>query len=432
MRTIQLQRKLRLRLKRKQGRGVPMQILEQIYQQESRRILATLIRLLGDFTLAEEALQDAFAAALRQWPTEGVPQNPRAWLISAGRFKAIDQLRRKARFDASLAQLQLDAQDGEVVPDEDDDKNIEDDRLRLIFTCCHPGLAVEAQLALTLREVCGLTTEEVASAFLVKPTTVAQRIVRAKNKIRQSGIPYEVPDDTQMPGRLQVVLHVIYLLFNEGYSASDGDAVLRQSMCDEAIRLCRLLYNLLPEREVAGLLALMLLQHSRSAARSSAGAVLITLEMQDRTLWNQEQIKAGLELIEPALAGGNPGTYAIQAAIAALHAEAPTYAQTDWQQIAGLYGILLRLHPSPVVELNHAVAVAMAFGAAEGLARIEALLSRGELDNYHFAYAAQADLLRRLKRFPEAKAAYERALMLSQQGPERAFLQSRLDELPRT
>ncbi|GAA3961120.1 RNA polymerase sigma factor [Allohahella marinimesophila] len=409
-----------------------MQVLEQIYQQESRRILATLIRLLGDFALAEEALQEAFAAALKQWPTAGIPQNPRAWLVSAGRFKAIDQLRRKARFDASLAELQLEllSEAAQLAPTEEDDSEIEDDRLRLIFTCCHPSLSEEAQLALTLREVCGLTTEEVGCAFLVKPATIAQRIVRAKNKIRQSGIPYEVPDDAQMPTRLRTVLHVIYLLFNEGYSASMGDTVVRQSLCDEAIRLCQLLHGLLPEREVAGLLALMLLQHSRSGARVSAAGSLITLEKQDRSLWDRERITAGLALIEPALSGGNPGTYAVQAAIAALHAEAANYADTDWPQIAGLYGVLLHFHPSPVVELNHAVAIAMAFGEAQGLARIEALLSRGELTDYHLAYAAQADLYRRLGNYPEARAAYQRALSLTRQGPEQAFLHARLDELP--
>ncbi len=403
--------------------------VENIYRTESRRVLATLIRLLGDFERAEEALQDAFAAALEQWPRDGIPANPRAWLVSAGRFKAIDRIRRAARFDSVLSELALELE-SQADPDTLlEDEGLEDDRLRLIFTCCHPALAEDAQIALTLREVCGLTTEEVARAFLTPAPTMAQRIVRAKRKIREARIPYEVPAQSELPERLNAVLRVIYLVFNEGYSASSGDRLTRADLSTEAIRLCRLLGALLPEPEVAGLLALMLLQESRRAARTTADGDLILLEEQDRSLWDQALITEGCELVARALSSGRFGPYSIQAAIAAVHASAAEPAATDWNEIVGLYDVLLRINPSPVVELNRAVAVAMRDGPQAGLELIESILSRGELANYHLAHAAQADMLRRLGRANDARAAYRRALDLTQQEPERRFLERRLAEL---
>jgi RNA polymerase sigma-70 factor (ECF subfamily) len=402
---------------------------EAVYRNESRRVFATLVRLLGDFDLAEEALHDAFRAALEQWPLEGVPANPRAWLVSAGRFKAIDGIRRNARFTAidDVAELV------EAIPDETppwDPESIEDDRLRLIFTCCHPALAPDAQVALTLREVCGLTTEEIAQAYLSAAPTLAQRIVRAKAKIRDARIPYEVPTPNELPERLDSALRVIYLVFNEGYSASSGESLTRVDLSGEAIRVGRLLVELLPEPEALGLLALMLLQESRRAARSSTTGEIILLADQDRSLWNREQIAEGSALVERALGSRRFGSYALQAAIAAVHADAASAELTDWAEIIGLYDILLRLDPSPVVELNRAVAVAMRDGPAAGLELIEAILARGDLADYHLAHAARADLCRRLSRNAEARAAYRRALALARQEPERRFLERRLTELP--
>lgn len=402
--------------------------LDQLYQTESRRVLATLIRLLGDFDLAEEAMHEAFAAALTQWPADGIPDNPRAWLVSTGRFKAIDQLRRKARFDVSYEEVAERLQTKQITA-EPEELGIEDDRLRLIFTCCHPSLAREAQLALTLREVCGLTTEEIASAFLTSTPTLAQRIVRAKAKIRDANIPYEVPEPNQLPERLESVLHVIYLIFNEGYSTSAGDSVIRQDLTAEAIRLGRLLCELLPEPEAAGLLALLLLQDARRAARVSADGELVLLEQQDRSLWDQKQITEGRNLVLGALASRRFGAYTLQAAIAAVHAEAISMEATDWPQIVGLYDALLALAPSPVIELNRAVAVAMRDGPEAGLQLIDALLDRGALAEYHLAHAARADLYRRLGEKDAARAAYRRALELAQQGPERRFLARRLAEM---
>jgi RNA polymerase sigma-70 factor (ECF subfamily) len=400
-----------------------------VYRTESRRVFATLVRLLGDFDLAEEALHDAFAAAIEQWPREGVPANPRAWLVSAGRFKAIDAMRRRARFDASLEKLaerlDSDARDDTLA----DDEGVEDDRLRLIFTCCHPALAPEAQVALTLREVCGLTTEEIASAFLIGPSTLAQRIVRAKAKIKSAGIPYHVPSREELPPRLDAVLQVIYLVFNEGYAASSGASLTRSDLSEEAIRLGRLLSELLPEAEVIGLLALMLLQESRRAARTSPEGDLILLDEQDRTLWSRDRISEGKRLVERALSTPGFGPYTLQAAIAAVHADTPSAKATNWARIVALYDLLLRAEPSPVIELNRAVAVAMRDGPEAGVTLIDAILARGELTAYHLAYSAQADLYRRLGKTGEARKAYRRALELARQEPERRFLKRRLAEL---
>lgn len=406
-------------------------LVDTVYRSESRRVFATLIRLLGDFDVAEEALHDAFASAVEQWPREGVPAKPRAWLVSAGRFKAIDAMRRRARFDASLAEIaeRLNAATSDAAAGQDDE-GIEDDRLRLIFTCCHPALPPEARSALTLREVCGLTTEEIARAFLTAPPTVAQRIVRAKAKIREAHIPYEVPARADLPDRLDTVLQVIYLVFNEGYAASSGGSLTRADVSGEAIRLGRLLLELLPEPEVVGLLALMLLQDSRRLARTSPAGDLVLLEDQDRSLWNRAQIAEGKELCERALASERFGPYTLQAAIAAVHAEAASAAATDWAQIVRFYDALAQATRSPVVELNRAVAVAMRDGPRAGLELIDAILARGELTGYHLAHAARADLCRRLGRHTEARAAYQQALGLARQEPERRFLERRLQELP--
>ena len=399
-------------------------LIARLYREESRRVLATLIRLLGDFDLAEEALHEAFRSAVEQWPQSGVPDNPRAWLVSAGRFKAIDNLRRQRRFQPLDEQVELPDESGA-----EEGELLEDDRLRLIFTCCHPALASDAQVALTLREVCDLTTEEIARAFLSSPSTLAQRIVRAKAKIRDARIPYEVPGRSELPERLEAVLRVIYLVFNEGYFASSGDSLTRSQLSDEAIRLGRLLQELLPEPEVQGLLALMLLHESRRAARSGVDGEVILLEAQDRSVWDRQLITEGEALVLQALHSRRFGPYSLQAAIAAVHAEAASLEDTDWVQIVGLYDELLRLAPSPVIELNRAVALAMRDGEQAGLVEIDRLLAAGELDDYHLVHAARADLLRRLGRRDQAIAAYRQALALAQQGPDRQFLQKRLEEL---
>ncbi len=399
--------------------------LDAVYRSESRRVFATLIRLLGDFDAAEEALHEAFRAALEQWPRDGIPANPRAWLVSAGRFKAIDAMRRDARVDA----LDDGAAENIAAPDTPEAEDIEDDRLRLIFTCCHPALQPDAQVALTLREVCGLTTEEIAHAFLATAPTLAQRIVRAKNKIRDAKIPYQVPAPADLPDRLDSVLRVIYLVFNEGYAASSGNTLTRHDLSGEAIRLARLIVDLLPQPEAMGLLALMLLHESRRAARTQTSGDLILLEDQDRSLWNRELITEGSALVERALATRQIGPYVLQAAISAVHAEAPSAAATDWAQIVGLYDVLARIEPSPIVALNRAVAVAMRDGPAAGLALIEEILAAGELADYRLAHAAHADLCRRLGKTAQARASYQRALALTQQAPERRFLERRLAEL---
>ena len=406
------------------------ELLDSLYRVDSGRILATLIRLLGDFDLAEEVMHEAFATALSLWPSSGIPGSPRPWLISTARFKAIDTLRRRARFDASQNQLvrHLEAQCSAAEKSNEED-SLEDDRLRLIFTCCHPSLAPEAQVALTLREICGLTTEEIARAFLVTPATLAQRIVRAKAKIREARIPYEVPKPEELPERLGAVLQVIYLVFNEGYSAAAGAEVTRAELTGEAIRLGRLLAELQPEPEVIGLLSLMLLQESRRAARTSPAGELILLEDQDRSLWNREQIAEGLTLVEKALKSHRFGAYTLQAAIAAVHAEAESTAATDWRQIVALYNQLVRIQPSPVVHLNRAVAIAERDGPEAGLAHIDAVLEHGGLENYYLAHSARAELYRRLGKTAEAKSSYERALALTQQEPERQFLQERIRQL---
>ncbi len=406
------------------------ELLDSLYREDSGRILATLIRLLGDFDLAEEAMHEAFAAALSLWPRSGVPGNPRPWLISTARFKAIDTLRRRARFDASQDELvrHLEAQwSSAEKPNEEE--SLEDDRLRLIFTCCHPSLAPEARVALTLREVCGLTTEEIAKAFLIPPRTLAQRIVRAKAKIRETPIPYEVPMPQELPERLGAVLQVIYLVFNEGYSAAAGAEVTRTELTSEAIRLGRLLAELQPEPEVIGLLSLMLLQESRQAARTSPTGEMILLENQDRSLWNREQIAEGIALVEKALNSHRFGAYTLQAAIVAVHAKAESLATTDWRQIVALYDQLLRIHPSPVVRLNRAVAVAECDGPEAGLQQIDAVLENGDLANYYLTHSARAEMYRRLGRTAEARSAYEKAQKLTQQEPERQFLQQRIREL---
>jgi RNA polymerase sigma-70 factor (ECF subfamily) len=408
--------------------GAIHETVSAVYLAESRRVLATLIRLLGDFDAAEEALHDAFRAALEQWPVEGVPGNPRAWLVSTGRFKAIDALRRRARFEA--LDEQAHAERAAVAPDVGaDEESVEDDQLRLIFTCCHPALAPDAQVALTLREVCGLTTEEIAQAFLTRATTMAQRIVRAKAKIRDARIPYQVPSPAELPERLDAVLRVIYLVFNEGYAATSGPEVTRHDVSGEAIRLGRLLVGLLPEAEAIGLLALMLLHESRRRARTSPSGEVILLEDQDRSLWDRALIAEGVELVERALASQRIGGYAVQAAIAAVHAGAATAGETDWAEIVGLYDVLFQAEPSPVVELNRAVAVAMRDGPAAGLSLVDAILARGDLADYRLAHAARAELCRRLGRNADALASFERALALTRQEPERRHLERRIAEL---
>ncbi len=398
--------------------------IDAIYRSESRRVLATLIRVLGDFDLAEEALHEAFFVAVQRWPEDGVPDNPRAWLVSTGRFKAIDRLRRQSRF-TPLLEEQADALEAAPWSEED----VEDDRLRLMFTCCHPALAADAQVALTLREICDLSTEAIAHAFLATPTAIAQRIVRAKGKIREAKIPYQVPSRAELPERLDSVLRVIYLVFNEGYSASAGADLTREDLTLEAIRLGRLLLELLPEPEVMGLLALMLLHESRRPARTSASGELVLLDAQDRTLWDSALIAEGCALVEQALTTRRFGPYCLQAAIAAVHAEAPNAGQTDWRQIVGLYDVLLRAVPSPVIELNRAVAVAMEQGPLAGLALVDDLLQRGELQDYHLAHSARGEFCRQLGRFDEARSAYEKALALTQQAPEKRFITGRLAEL---
>lgn len=403
--------------------------IEAIYRSESRRVLATLIRLLGDFDIAEEAVHEAFVAAVEQWPVEGIPSNPRAWLVSTGRFKAIDKLRRRAKYDVSLEDVAEQVENLADPSAGEDREGVEDDRLRLVFTCCHPAIAPEAQVALTLREVCGLTTEEIARAYLTAAPTIAQRIVRAKAKIRDARIPYEVPGRTELPERLASVLRVIYLVFNEGYLATSGDSLTRHDLSSEAIRLARLLVELLPEPEAVGLLALMLLHESRRLTRTTADGELVLLSEQDRSLWNREQIADAVRFVEAALASGHAGPYGIQAAIAAIHAEAPSAQQTDWSEIVGLYDVLMRLDPSPVVELNRAVAIAMRDGPQAGLASVDAIFARGLLRDYHLAHAARADLCRRLGRTADARASYQRALELTTQEAERRFLSKRLKEL---
>lgn len=403
--------------------------LNRLYRLESRRILATLVRLLGDFALAEDALQDAFRAAMEQWPDKGMPDNPRAWLVSAGRFKAIDRIRRQSKFHTALEAVEEHLFNLDDDPAQQDEQSIADDQLRLIFTCCHPALSPEARTALTLREVCGLRTEDIARAYLTRPATLAQRIVRAKSKIKRAGIPYEVPTEQELPERLETVLQVIYLMFNEGYSASSGDSVTRVDLSDEAIRLGRLLLDLLPEAEVQGLLALLVLHESRRPARTDRNGDLVLLEDQDRNLWNGDLIREGITRVEAALRSGRFGAYTLQAAIAAVHAEAETPQQTDWPQIVALYDYLLALQPSPVVRLNRAVAVAMRDGPAAGLALIDQINETEDLTGYYWLHAAQADLYRRQGETAAAAAAYQKALELTQLEPERRYLQKRLKEV---
>lgn len=409
--------------------GPADETVDAVYRAESRRVLATLIRLLGDFDAAEEALQEAFAVAMEQWPRDGIPASPRAWLVSTGRFKAIDGMRRRARYDASLNELAAHIETTTRDPLEQEDEPIDDDRLRLIFTCCHPALSQDAQIPMTLREVCNLTTEEIARAFLTKPATIAQRIVRAKAKIRDARIPYEVPPPSELPERIEAVLRVVYLVFNEGYSASFGPSLTRADLSSEAIRLARLLVQLLPDPEVMGLLALLLLHESRRPARTLPNGDLVLLEQQDRSLWDQGLIRDGIELVERALASKRIGPYTLQAAIAAVHAEAPSAQETDWAQIVALYDLLLRAEASPIIELNRAVAVAMRDGPAKGLELVDSLIARGELVQYHLAHATRADLCRRLGKHADARASYQRALALVKQEPERRFLEKRLNEL---
>ncbi len=405
------------------------QFLSEIYHKESRIVFATLIRLLGDFDSAEDALHDAFKAALEQWTDNGIPTNPKAWLVSAGRFKAIDRIRRQSKFNPLQVEQVRKMEADTFDPSKQIDKDIEDDVLRLIFTCCHPALALDTRTAMTLREVCGLSTEEIARAFLATPPTVAQRIVRGKAKIREAKIPFEVPQQHELPDRLGAVLQVIYLVFNEGYYASSGESVTRVDLSSEAIRLGRLLHNLLPSPEVTGLLGLMLLHESRRSARTTPTGDLILLEDQDRSLWNRDMIEEGMSLVERAFLSKPPGPYTLQAAIAALHAEAQNAKATDWAQIAGLYTLLLRINPSPVIELNRAVAIAMHHGPEAGLRQIDAILRRGELKDYHLAYSARAELCRKTGRTNEARASWERALALTQQEPERRFIERKLKEL---
>ncbi|HEU5180836.1 MAG TPA: RNA polymerase sigma factor [Candidatus Polarisedimenticolia bacterium] len=408
-----------------QETAITAAFIDAIYRSESRAVLATLIRLLGDFDLAEEGLHEAFRAALEQWPRDGVPANVKSWLVSTGRFKAIDGIRRQARFEP----LDSERHDAPAPQAEVDAPAIEDDRLRLIFTCCHPALAADAQVALTLREVCGLTTEAIAAAYLAPAPTLAQRIVRAKSKIRDARIPYEVPPPDQLPGRLEAVLRVVYLVFNEGYDASSGETLTRPDLSAEAIRLGRLLLELMPEPEAMGLLALMLIHEARRTSRLSTSGDLVLLEDQDRSLWNRRQISEGSALVRQAFASRRFGPYTVQAAIAAVHAEAPEFAATDWSQIVGLYDLLLRLEPSPIVALNRAVAVAMRDGPVRGLALVDAILADGELADYRLAHAVRADLCRRLGRTEEARSAYQRALALTHQEAEKRFLKRRLVEL---
>ncbi len=404
--------------------------IDQIYRKDSRRIFATLIRLLGDFERAEEALHDAFRAAMEKWPSEGLPQNPAAWLVSAGRFKSIDKLRRDQRFDHLEDRPDVAESLADQAPTPDEKEELEDDRLRLVFTCCHPALASDAQVALTLREVCGLATEEIAAAFLTPAPTIAQRIVRAKSKIRDANIPYQVPARDELPERLESVLRVVYLVFNEGYSASSGDSATRADLSGEAIRLGRLIVELIPEPEARGLLALMLLHESRRETRATPAGELVLLDEQDRSRWNRAFITEGAALVRTAFESQRLGPYAIQAAIAAVHAEAPTAADTDWREIVGLYDLLLRISPSPVVALNRAVALAMRDGPEAGLAALDELLGEGVLDGYQLAHAARADFCRRLGRHAEAREAYQRAIKLTAQTPARRFLEKRLAALP--
>ncbi|QDT41487.1 RNA polymerase sigma factor [Gimesia alba] len=403
--------------------------VDEIYRHESRRVYATLVRLLGDFDLAEEALHEAFTAAMEQWERDGIPANPVSWLVSTGRFKAIDTIRRRTRYDQSQEELITRLEGIAELNADKLDTEVEDDRLRLIFTCCHPAIAPNIQVALTLREVCGLTTEEIASAFLTSPSTMAQRIVRGKSKIREAGIPYVVPTHVDLPERLDAVLTVIYLVFNEGYSASSGDTLTRGDLSEEAIRLARLLIELLPDPEAIGLLALMLLHESRREARATSDGELILLEDQDRRLWDRDKIREGISLVERAIGSGEVGSYTIQAAIAAVHAGARASAETNWTQIVSWYDLLFQANPSPIIELNRAVAVAMRDDAAAGLELIDAIFARGDLTDYHLAHAARADFCRRLGRSDEARAAYERALTLTKQSSERRFLEKRLQEV---